>query len=197
MEARLTLRRLLSIAAVAAAVVSTSACGGGGDAAAAKSPPPLVKYSNNFVSFSHPSTWKANPFRWAGSLHFRPLLYVSTQPLQDPCRTKGNATVCAWPVRRLQPGGVLITWENRGFPGFSLQTQRGSALRVGGRSAKRSATRPGPCAAIGGDLTIEVAVARPLADNWTEVTACLRGPGLAQNERRVDALLASTKFLAQ
>ena len=192
MEARLTLRCLLAIAAV----VSTSACGGGGDAAAAKSPPPLVKYSNSFLSFSHPSTWKPYPFQWAGALHFQPLLYVSTQPLQDPCRTKGKATVCTWPLQRLQPGGVLITWENRGFPGFSLQTQPGSALRVGGRSAKRAAMRPGPCAAIGGDLTIEVAVARPLADNWTEVTACLRGPGLAQNERRVDALLASTKFLA-
>jgi len=196
MEARLTSRRLVSCALTILAVVSaTTACGGGANTSAAKDPP-LVKYANNFLSFSRPTAWKAYPFRWAGELHFQPMLYVSTQPVLDPCRTKGNTTTCTWPVRRLQRDGVLITWENRGFPGWSLESQPGSSLRVGGRSARRLATRPGPCAAIGGNLTVEVAIARPLAHNWTEATACLRGPDLTLNERRVDALLASTKFLA-
>jgi hypothetical protein len=198
MEARLTQRRLLTIAAIAATVALTSACGGGSDAQAAKDPPPApVTYANSFLSFSHPATWKAYPFRWAGGLHFQPMLYVSSQPVRNPCHTKGSSSICAWPVRRLQPNGVLITWENRGFPGFTLDSLPGSAASVGGRSAKRLATRPGACAAIGGNLTIQFAIARPMADNWTEATACVRGPQLAQNERRVDALLASTKFLAQ
>jgi hypothetical protein len=198
MEARLTQRRLLTLAAIAATVALTSACGGGSDAQAAKDPPPApVTYANSFLSFSHPAAWRPYPFRWAGGLHFQPMLYVSTQPVQNPCHTKGSSSMCAWPVRRLQPNGVLITWENRGFPGFSLDSQPGSATSVGGRSAKRQATRPGACAAIGGNVTIEYAIARPMADNWTEATACVRGPNLAQNERRVDALLASTKFLAQ
>jgi hypothetical protein len=196
MEARLTPRRLLAIAAIAATAAVTSACGGGGDAQAAKDPP-LEKYANSFLSFSHPTAWTAYPFRWAGGLHFQPMLYVSSQPVHNPCRTKGDTTACTWPVQRLQPNGVLITWENRGFPGFSLQSQPGSAIRVGDRSAKRLAARPGACAAIGGNLTLEYAIAQPTADNWTEATACVRGPDLAQNERRVDALLASTKFLAQ
>ena len=197
MEARLTLRRLLSLAAIAAAVATTSACGGGSPAKAAAKDPSLVKYSNSFLSFSHPANWKVYPFRWAGELHFQPMLYLSTQAVQDPCHTKGNATTCAYPVRQLQPGGVLITWENRGFPGFSLNAQPGTSLSVGGRSAKRAALRPGPCAAIGGNVTIQVAIAQPAPDNWTEATACVRGPNLAQSERLVDAMLASTKFLAQ
>ena len=196
MEARLTPRRLLSIAAIAAAVAVTSACGGGATAQAAKDPP-REKYANGFLGFSHPAAWKASPFSWAGELHFQPMLYVSTQPVHDPCRTRGDATVCTWPVHRLQPDGVLITWENRGSPAWSLESAPGSAIRVGGRSAKRLATRPGACAAVGGDLTIEVAIERPVADNWTQATACLRGPDLAQNESRVDALLASTQFLSQ
>jgi hypothetical protein len=155
-----------------------------------------VKYTNDFLTFRRPSTWKAYPFRWGGALHVQPMLYVSTQPVQDPCRTSGSATVCTWPVRRLRPGGVLIAWENRGYPGWSLRTQPGESIRIGGRAAKRAAVRPGACAAIGGDLTIEVAIARPLTSNWTEATACVRGPHLAANERRLDALLASTRFLA-
>ena len=44
--------------------------------------------------------------------------------------------------------------------------------------------------------TISVAIARPLAYNWTQVDACLRGPRLAPLERQVRALLGSTRFLA-
>jgi hypothetical protein len=197
MEARLTPRRILSIAAIGAAVAVTSACGGGGDAQAAAKDPPLVTYSNSFLSFSHPAEWTAYPFRWSGALHFQPMLYVSTQPVQDPCRTEGDTTTCTWPVQHLEAGGVLITWENRGSPGWSLESQPGSAISVGGRSAKRLAVRPGACARIGGDLTVEVAIAQPMADNWTEATACVRGPDLAGSERAVDAMLASTKFISQ
>jgi hypothetical protein len=51
------------------------------------------------------------------------------------------------------------------------------------------------CRSIGADRTIDVLVqTRPLPSPLTEFTACLRGPGLAQAEKSVDALLASTKF---
>jgi hypothetical protein len=198
MEARLTSRRLLvCAAAIATLACVASGCGGGGNAQAAAKDPPLVTYSNSFLSFAHPQAWRVYPFRWAGELHFQPMLYLSTQPVHDPCRQKGNVTTCGWPVRRLRPNGVLVMWENRGFPGWRLDSQRGSSLRVGGRAARRSATNRGVCAAIGGDVTIQVAIARPVVDNWTEATACLRGPSLARSERALNALLASTKFLSE
>jgi hypothetical protein len=56
----------------------------------------------------------------------------------------------------------------------------------------------GLCSRIGADRTIEVLVAtQPLPSTLTEFTACLRGPGVAENVRRVDALLASTTFTSR
>jgi hypothetical protein len=37
----------------------------------------------------------------------------------------------------------------------------------------------------------------PTPSPLTYLTACLRGPNLARNERRVDALLASIRFSSQ
>ena len=198
MEARLTLRRLLSSAgALVALVAVTSGCGGGSNAQAAPKAPPVVDYASPSLSFTHPTTWKAYPFRWPGELHFRPLVYLSTQPVHDPCSTHGTTTTCGFPVRSLQPGGVLVTWNASNPPAIGLGSS-GTQIRVGGRPARRVDSAGGICRSIGADRTIDVLVAtRPLPSTLTEFTACLRAPGIARNEQRVDALLESTKFLSQ
>jgi hypothetical protein len=196
MEARLTPRRLLTTAAALVVLVAlTSGCGGGsGDAqAAAKKGPQLVRYSSSVLSFSHPATWKAYPYRGAGELHFHPLVYLSTQPVHDPCSTRESTTSCGFPVDRLQPGGVLLTWNASSPPATGLAA--GSRIRVDGHPARRVDSTDGICRKIGADRTIEVLVqTRPLPSTPTELTACLRGPGLEQEEQNVDALLASTRF---
>jgi hypothetical protein len=195
MEARLTQRRLLTGAAALVALVAvTSGCGGGTEAQAARrTDPKPVTYSNSLLSFSHPTGWKAYPFRWGGELHFRPTVYLSTQPVQDPCSTKGNTTSCGFPVGQLQPGGVLVTWNASNPPSMGLGS--GSRIQVDGREARRVDTGGGICRSIGADRTVDVLIqTRPLPSTLTEMTACLRGPGLAQEEKSVDALLASTKF---
>lgn len=154
----------------------------------------MVEYRSAFFAFRHPSGWKT--FEFPGSFHFNPLVYVSTQPGHDPCRkSDSSTTVCGWPIDRLRPNGVLIVWENRGFPGGSFASVPGKALRVGGRSAKSATTRPGRCSAIGADETVDVAIQLPARENWTEMTACLRGPDLSAREREIRALLASTSFV--
>jgi hypothetical protein len=198
MEPRLTLRRgLMGAAALVALVAVTSGCGGGTDAqAAARTHPTLATYSNSLLSFSHPAAWKAYPFRWAGELHFRPMVYLSTQPVQDPCSTKGNTTSCGFPVKQLEPGGVLVTWNASTPPAMALGS--GSRIRVDGREARLVDTAGGMCRSIGADRTIDVLIATtPLPSTPTQFTACLRGPGLAQEEKSVEALLASTKFASQ
>ena len=198
MDARLTPRRLLLCAAALVALAAVmSGCGGGTEAqAAGKTDPNLVTYSNSLLSFSHPAAWKAYPFRWAGELHFRPMVYLSTQPLQDPCSTKGNTTSCGFPVKQLEPGGVLVTWNASSPPALALGP--GSRIQVDGREARRVDTAGGMCRRIGADRTIDVLIAtRPLPSTPTEFTACLRGPGLAQAEKSVEALLTSTKFASQ
>jgi hypothetical protein len=198
MEADLTPRRLFICAAVLVALVTVaSGCGGGVDAqAAARTDPSPVTYSNSSLSFSHPAAWKAYPFHWGGELHFRPMVYLSTQPVQDPCSTKGNTTSCGFPVGQLRPGGVLITWNASNPPAIALGP--GSRIQVDGHEARRVKTGGGICRSIGADRTVDVLIqTRPLPSTLTEMTACLRGPALAREEKSVDALLASTKFASQ
>ena len=106
MEARLTPRRLLmGAAALVALVAVTSGCGGGTDAqAAAKTDPKLVTYSNSLLSFSHPAAWKAYPFRWAGELHFRPMVYLSTQPVAGSVFDQGEHDVVRLPCQAARAG---------------------------------------------------------------------------------------------
>jgi hypothetical protein len=198
MEARLPPRRLLTCAAaLVLLVVLTSGCGGGGPAqAAAKKNPPLAKYSNSFLSFTHPAAWRAYSLR-AQALHFNPLVYLSTQPVHAPCTTRGNETTCGLPVKQLEPGGVLVEWLYNGGPP-ALTLGPGKRIQVGGRPASLRETAGGMCRQIGADRTMGVRVEMsPLPSALLEFTACLRGPGLAQDEASVNALLASTKFRSQ
>jgi hypothetical protein len=197
MEARLTPRRLLtSAAALVALIAVTSGCGGGSDAQAAQKDPTLVTYANSSLSFSHPAAWTAYPFRWAGELHYRPMVYLSTQSVHNPCATRGNTTTCGFPVERLKPGGVLVTWQASGPAAMELGP--GTRIQVGGHVASRVNTAGGMCRNIGADRTVDVLIeTQPLPSTLTEFTACLRGPGIAQEEKSVDALLASTKFASQ
>jgi hypothetical protein len=157
-------------------------------------------FRNQFVTFRYPTSWSTT-VRREKVLHFDPMVYLGTeQARRDPCKTSktplGTTTVCGWPVSRLSPNGVLVKWENRGFPGVNLGRFPGKTTLIGGRAARVSVQRPGTCGQIGADETISIAVSRPLQSNWTQIDACLRGPKLAPLERQVQALLGSTKFLA-
>jgi hypothetical protein len=99
-------------------------------------------------------------------------------------------------VGQLQPGGVLVTWNASNPPAVALGP--GSRIQVDGREARRVDTAGGICHSIGADRTVDVRIqTRPLPSTLTEMTACLRGPGLAQEQKSLDALLASTKFASQ
>jgi hypothetical protein len=197
--------RCLILCAVTLVTVAMAAgCGAAStrssaDTASAKAPAragTALTFHNDFLAFRYPPSWKPYRFDTARRLHFHPMVYVGTQPGHDPCRQSQTETTCGWPVDRLRPNGVLIAWENNGWPGWSLASVTGKALKVGGRAGKISTARPGGCSAIGADETVEVVIERPMRDNWTGFTACLRGPNLPASERAVYALLTSTRFLA-
>jgi hypothetical protein len=189
------LRIVACVAGIVAAAALASACGGGGSSSAAAGDRPLQKYSGQYVRFDYPGAWKALGFRRPLELHSFPLVYLSTQSIHSPCSTHGNATTCGWPLKRLQPGGVLALWQFPYSPpctGPGCSGPTGTPLRVGGRDATRLIRAGGVCRAIGADRTIDVTV-----QNGIEFMACLRGPGLARNERRVNALLKSARFPSQ
>ncbi len=191
---RLQTLALRSAAAALGLVLTAAILAGCGSASGSSGA--IATFRNSFLVFGYPPVWKPAVFKINGTLHFSPMVYVSSQPVHHPCHSQHTTTVCGWPLDRLRPGGTLIVWENKGFPGWSLRTTQGTSLRIGGRQAKQTVTRPGQCAAIGADETIAVEIERPIPDNWTAFTACLKGPGLASTVREVDALLASTKFVS-
>lgn len=191
---RLTIRVLLIPLAVLAAGCGTTAAETARPVATPAAHQAGVRFENDFLALHYPASWKTLVFAPSGALHFDPMLYLSTQSGRNPCRTRAGTTQCGWPVARLHPNGILVVMENRGYPGWTLASTPGTPLDVDGRKARRQITRPGRCGAIGADETIAIAIARPLRDNWTDITACIRGPRLAQREDEIDAMLASTHF---
>ncbi len=180
---------VLAVAAGSLAVWSAASPGAAG----------LQTYRNEFVTFKYPAAWAPSVFT-EQTLHFHPMVYLSTQPTHDPCRTTqsaggGSTTACSWPVGRLAPGGVVVLLENRGAPGATLANFAGQPIRIGGRSAKLSTQKPGTCRALGAEATVSVTIARPLPSNWTALQACLRGPNVTEQLRQVRALLSSMRFL--
>jgi len=184
-----------SVAALTVVLLAAFVAGCGSTTKASDARVARKTLRNGFLALGYPAAWKPGVFKITGTLHFAPMLYLSSQSLHAPCHARQMATVCGWPIDRLEPGSMLVVWENRGYPGWSLDAISGRPLTVGGREAKQKVTQPGRCSAIGADVTIAVAIARPIPNNWTAVTACLKGPGLAESMRELDALLASTRFL--
>lgn len=192
MGARLTPGRLLVCAAAIVALVSVASACGGGDARAAQDSP-LKKYSDQFVSFTYPSAWTASAPKGPTEMHFQPLVYLGTQPVGAPCVVQGNETSCGWPIKSLDPGGVLallrIPYQ---LPTTGKVVHPGTKIEVGGYPAWEQNLVGGDCRTIGANRTINVDLAKGLA-----LTVCLREPGVAQAEKSVNALLASMKFASQ
>jgi hypothetical protein len=152
------------------------------------------------ISFERPSTW----IRWQPNEHSPindgPLIYLSTDPLQPACATMPEATpnpanaqgrACDWPLAALAPDGVLVTWLTTRI--LERIPSAGEALEVNGATTRLATTKPGTCAAINADETMEllVPIGQPTPLSNLAVVACLRGPDLAAAETQVRALLAS------
>jgi hypothetical protein len=107
------------------------------------------------------------------------IVYLSNQPMKDPCVGRNSSISCGrWPVDALEPGGVMLEWTSNGFPAWNFARQPGRVLMVDGRAAKIS-TRRDVCGDIGADRSISVIVSRRAADNWYELDGCFRDPGAA------------------
>src|SRR5450756_874909 len=188
-----TVRRAALLSLIAAAV---SAC----------SPAPTVAPSASPAPTPSPTMAPASWTRWLPNAHNPindgPLIYLSTDPLLPTCATTPQATpnpadargrACDWPLVNLDPNGVLVTW---------LTTQilvplpsAGEPVEVNGETGRLQVEKPGSCAAVGADETLDLLVPIGQPKPWSNVAvvACLRGPDLAGAEAKVRAMLASAK----
>jgi hypothetical protein len=171
------------------------------DAASTSNSGQLTNYRDSNLVLKVPATWRAEHFDEVSSFTAS-LVDLSNQRMHKPCTTRhvndGIETRCGWPLRALRPGGVLVRWEQDGFPvprTWRFSDQPGRPMRVDGRAARRTVGRPGDCAQVGATEMVRTDIKRPIAGNYYRVTACLRGPGLPELEEQVEAMLASAELL--
>ncbi len=189
MRARTALRIAVALAALA---------GSAEPALAAGAPPgPTAPLSLNGISFRYPTAWRRSPSSWRWRSTFATVVtYLSTQPMQDPCARTGSTTACATPLTVLKPGGVLVTWTRSGMPGWRLARQPGRPTTLAGRPSRILIARPGACSYLHAGETVTAQIAVGAKGNSVQMQACLRGPSLPVNERRVLAMLQTVRVSA-
>jgi hypothetical protein len=142
----------------------------------------LLTFRGGDVSFRYPAAWR----------HHRPgvlshldsgIVDLSTQRLRNPCRSNGHGHVCKWPLQRLRPGGVLVTWSHADEQSSEPSLVPRSSVAI---------TQRGVCRAIGGDATLTARVVtrrrRPFF-----VIACMRGTDMPADLGEIRAMLASAR----
>jgi hypothetical protein len=141
----------------------------------------LTSYRGHGIVFAYPLAWTHRRPGYM-SPETQGFVDLSTQPIVDPCHTSGNITTCGWPLRHLRPGGVVVTWTADYMPGLSIHRP------PTGVHAKIS--RPGYCRTFDATETVTARLVTARHGIFL-VNACLRGPGIASEERAVRTMLAS------
>jgi hypothetical protein len=193
---------LLTTIALAACGAATGVTGNGGPLLAAAGTPSGGGTERGFhdpsfgLTFKYPAAWEMHPAQgWDGSL-FSMIVFLSNQRLQSPCTIRhgqhSTTISCHSPLKHLAPGGILASWGEGGRPGWSLGRVPGVQLRVDGRPAKLQVTASG--CGIGANKRVDVTVARHVAENYFEFSACMRAPGIQRMEQDIHTLLHTVRF---
>ena len=143
---------------------------------------PPRHYRGRGIAFEYPRTWSHRRRGWIATIAEN-FLDLGTQPVGDPCRTRGNSTSCGLPAEHLRRNGVLVSWV----------IEEGMPLRDRPRPGTRvTVERPGACRAVHASEAISARVVTARHEILL-VTACLRGPRLHGNAVAVRAMLASVR----
>ena len=187
------------LAAAAVPVALTAGCASATSArpaAAVKArAAPTSSFSAMGLSFRYPAAWRSVTPR-AGLSDFSALIvYLSTSRLSGTCVASASpgriAETCAYPIRVLPPGGVLVRWNANSLPNWRMPK---ATTTVAGRGAVERKARGGWCAVLGGTETITVMIPRAGPGHWYQMDACLRGPGLPRQEAQISSMLHSVRI---
>jgi hypothetical protein len=196
-------RLMMALAATSMPIALTVGCASTTSTSAASAHPaaaaraaPTVRFSAKGLSFRYPTTWRSVTPR-AGLSDFSALLvYLSTARLKGTCVASSSpgriAETCAYPIRVLPPGGILVRWNANGSPTLRMPTAN---TTVAGRGANETRTRGGWCAVLGATETITVMIPRAQPGNWYQMDACLRAPGLSRQEAQITSMLGSVRII--
>jgi hypothetical protein len=156
---------------------------------------PTTGFSAKGLSFRFPATWRSVTPR-AGLSDFPALIvYLGTSRLSGTCVASASpgrvAETCAYPLRVLPPGGVLVRWNANGSPTWRMPKAN---TTVAGREAVETRTVGGWCAVLGATETITVMIPHAAPGHWYQMDACLRGPGLPRQEAQISSMLSSVRI---
>ncbi len=136
------------------------------------------------MAFLVPPGWHVvRPRSWVAPTG--PALFLSNAPIDDPCPTSFRGTACLEPLAQLPPDGILVMFTSAAAAALSVSAPSlawfapGSPVPI----AVGTSSPDSPCTAMGGEVEAQT-ILRDF-----EVTACLRGPGLAAGEAMVQALI--------
>lgn len=163
---------------------------------AACGPATLVHFDGEGISFDYPGSWRAASFDVVSTFSSL-IVYLSTEPLSDPCDRKPMSIACTRePVVHLGPNGILADWWRRGSPGWAFDPTKGQPITVAGRTATIEQLDPDEgCQNVGGDRKLVLTIPDPTPNwNWTELDACLRGPALDALQAQVEAMLSTVHW---
>jgi hypothetical protein len=167
-------------------------------ATAAKEPAPATaSFTVMGLAFRYPVSWQRSR-TWSSSLPGSSTVIVylsSTSRLRAPCVASTSpgriAQTCEYPVRVLPPAGVLVRWSANGFSAWRMPKAN---TTIAGRKAAEMRTSGGWCAPLRATKTITVIIPRVTPGTWYQMDACLRPPGLPQQEAQISSMLRSVRI---
>jgi hypothetical protein len=178
------------VSAVIASAALVTGCASAGTPRAAVT----SGFSAMGLAFRYPGTWRSGTWNDDVSSFSGLIVFLGTSRLHDPCERTAGAEVtsvsCGDPVSKVAPGGVLVRWDENGFPNWHAPR---SNTKLGGRPATETVTAGRWCQALSGSRTITAVI--PLdSDNWYEMDACLRGPGIPAEQAEITAMLKTVRL---
>lgn len=197
-----TSRRLATaLAAMTVLVALAAGCGSVTSAhpatAAKKRAPATASFSVMGLAFRYPVSWQRSR-TWSSDLPGSSALTVylsSTSRLRAPCVASTGpgrmAQTCEYPVRVLPSAGVLVRWSANGFSAWRMPKAN---TTIAGRKSAEMRTSGGWCAPLRATETITVIIPRATPGNWYQMDACLRAPGLQQQQAQISSMLRSVRI---
>ena len=192
-------RRLATtLAAMTVLAALTAGCASAHPAtAAAKPAPAAASFSVMGLAFRYPVSWQRSRTWSSDQPGFSALtVYLSsTSRLRAPCVASTSpgriAQTCEYPVHVLPPAGILVKWSANGFPAW--RTPKANTT-IAGRKATEIRTSDGWCAPLHATETITVIIPRAMPGHWYQMDACLRAPGLPQQQAQISSMLRSVRI---
>jgi len=148
------------------------------------------------MSLRYPSCWTLSNYT-EGSTMTTVIAFLSNQPMHQPCTTthSGISTTvrCGFPVKTLKHGGVLVTFIEGGMPGWTIADETGQRFVVDHRVARETVTLK-PYGSLHATEEISIFMDRGIPDNYYELAAYFRNPGVAEDQQLLQKMLNSMRI---